>query len=1040
METQFFEDLISLMDEKKFRNVIKDISASGFRKGKVPRKIIARMIPQLHEKDRKRFLSDVFSLYFPDKCIDSLELDEIQNDNENQPGVMAAYAYYNKIEEFHARIESASENHLEKDLSSLEEKNENIKELESDKSSAIEQSREQIQNEETYEKNRMKSGEIEEQNPHFQQGGNKKKMTYIGHISIMDTLYGLFYNFYPVAAMKNSGEIMSLDRYERNELFPTKGNINIRSKARDDAKLAEVFQDGVIYALDIDETVLEDNVRSDGELNITNYKVDIATLQARNAIHTSEEISFLPVIDYPGFKSKLEHDEIIQIPNRSGHDYSNENIVLRDGEYLVGPFLVTTATDGSLYVAPQSKKRNYVFDVYYADNNDNAFYSSQEVANIEITNILYVNLNKLPCRQEDYIGYDGLLKELNNIIKSKAIDDFSEKSILETAFLDLSIPSEIIKSRKEKVVELFKRQKNLNDMIKTLSENVNEVLVTAAQTNDSVFEKTFTELAKRDGFMLSIQKYRIISDEIEKKRAELQDLNAEKCNLENRIAETKQELENERLNVLSSEIEEKKKELNEVSQKLHDKTASLELVQGIEDLRVEKRYLERVLAEKRQEKKAIEEQTEAIMHGFDTHAKDIMSSVSQVVIQDQVAGIIADATRRSPSKHFSVFSSDNSILYKYYKEICSKGYDKECILDLLISRINKYRNYSRNDIINLFICVTQGFLTFFSGSPGTGKTSICSIIAHVLGIDSIKIQFSTEDKSQEKEILKMNRFVFVPVERGWSSKRDFIGYYNPLTKEFDKSNKQVFDALESTSAEQGSGVSDKMPPFVILLDEANLSPMEYYWADFMAACDRQDELSSINVGENLSFHISSSLRFLATINNDHTTESLSPRLVDRAWIISLPQPSSPSRIKYEENYDPISMDKLYETFGEKNESVHQLNPIVQEILKKVYGFCRDKLGIVISSRVEIAIKQYCNAGAKLFDNADNEIDPAVIAVDYAVAQKILPKIQGNGTEYKKRLDEFLQIMVQENLLKSADLLKKLIQCGDNNMQYYQFFA
>ena len=37
------------------------------------------------------------------------------------------------------------------------------------------------------------------------------------------------------------------------------------------------------------------------------------------------------------------------------------------------------------------------------------------------------------------------------------------------------------------------------------------------------------------------------------------------------------------------------------------------------------------------------------------------------------------------------------------------------------------------------------------------------------------------------------------------------------------------------------------------------------------------------------FGIPETLHFVATINNDHTTETLSPRLIDRAWVITLPQ-------------------------------------------------------------------------------------------------------------------------------------------------------
>ena len=60
----------------------------------------------------------------------------------------------------------------------------------------------------------------------------------------------------------------------------------------------------------------------------------------------------------------------------------------------------------------------------------------------------------------------------------------------------------------------------------------------------------------------------------------------------------------------------------------------------------------------------------------------------------------------------------------------------------------------------------------------------------------------------------------------------------------------------------------------------------------MNICDDLDNNSSINLGNNNVFHIPETLHFLATINNDHTTETLSPRLIDRAWVITLPKNSS----------------------------------------------------------------------------------------------------------------------------------------------------
>jgi hypothetical protein len=85
-------------------------------------------------------------------------------------------------------------------------------------------------------------------------------------------------------------------------------------------------------------------------------------------------------------------------------------------------------------------------------------------------------------------------------------------------------------------------------------------------------------------------------------------------------------------------------------------------------------------------------------------------------------------------------------------------------------RNNAHRDVTSNDVANYLICITQGFITTFAGEPGTGKTSLCNIIAKALGLVTD---------------IPQRRFIDISVERGWSSHKDFIGYYNPLSKKME---------------------------------------------------------------------------------------------------------------------------------------------------------------------------------------------------------------------------------------------------------------
>ncbi len=307
---------------------------------------------------------------------------------------------------------------------------------------------------------------------------------------------------------------------------------------------------------------------------------------------------------------------------------------------------------------------------------------------------------------------------------------------------------------------------------------------------------------------------------------------------------------------------------------------------------------------------------------------------------------------------------------------------------------------------------------------------ICNIISHILGLNNYG-HLSTE-------LNGVSRYIPVSVERGWTSKRDFIGYYNPLTKAFEESNRDVFNGLQLLDMESRNGYSKW--PFFVLLDEANLSPMEYYWADFMNVCDDLIDNSTINLGNDNIFKIPETLHFLATINNDHTTETLSPRLIDRAWIICLPKVSAIQNDIYvpSEQTRTVSWKELKNTFTSNDNENKNFD---RESLL-IYGGIKEKLSkqdIYVSPRVDITIKKYWLAASKIMEEDEYGNSPNIIALDYAVAQKILPKLMGSGEEYESFLEELKKYTNEKNLSYSTELLDLMIRRGNRQMKYYQFF-
>lgn len=361
------------------------------------------------------------------------------------------------------------------------------------------------------------------------------------------------------------------------------------------------------------------------------------------------------------------------------------------------------------------------------------------------------------------------------------------------------------------------------------------------------------------------------------------------------------------------------------------------------------------------------------------------------------------------------------------------------LADYLVKGVSAVRSYSANDILNLFLSLTQNFLTVFSGPPGSGKTSICSILAHVLGLDLVSEALGRQSPKSlalwpSPEFA--DRYLPISVERGWTSKRDFVGYWNPLTKTFESVDDRRRDAFQALDAEARLG-APKLPA-VMLLDEANLSPMEYYWADFMNVCDDASGHASISLGDHRRLKISPALRFLATINNDHTTETLSPRLVDRAAVITLPAADRAALIRTPRSFTAqiISWAALSSLFSA---GTTPLTGAAGEGLEELISLTA-AAGTPMSIRVQLAFEKAVLGGLPVFrEDPKLEQSAADAALDCAAASRLLPHLSGNGPDYRSALVNLLDAAHRRRLVRTAGLLETMISRGDRALGYFSFF-
>jgi len=862
--------------------------------------------------------------------------------------------------------------------------------------------------------------------------------TYLGIITIRNR----YVNFKPLYEYKN-GKFHFINQYDRQALLPESSFNDINFYSGDSRQHVEdMFITDTYCLLDFEKEDLEDNI-TNGIRNPTGYKIDVLDKLNSGKIYYLSDIGYYYMLSQNGIEGSYKTNPILEV--NDPYAYKGLKVVIpidEEKNTVIGPFEVDFREyDEKLVIRTglQTQKyilRGYRFPTYLSEYEIQVGRYGEERT--------FIHLDRAICKEStiDVITKEQLLTSFKNTLNS---DNFIDGKIdldnigdllsayAASPFVGDGIPQDIQDARFDMLNTLLTDEERLNDTFGFISTTITGLL--DKYQGSEQYTKLVQELADNPDFMSRIQRFQIITDHINQKQAELDELIAHAEEVQQKLAEEKKQ---EYASGLLSEYEEQISTLRNQKEDLDAEIACLKedlsVLQNGSDLKQKLTDLEEQVDYKERRERELDNKLKAI----DSKLDSIFANSTEKALQFSFDGMLANRMLQQAAQWEN---QQNAINYANkidaLKGLTVSTVNQAPLIDKLVAEIQKYRpTYDRNTILNILICYTQGFLTVFSGEPGTGKTSICKILASVLGL-----AIPEKALPQYKDGYIATRFIPVSVERGWTTKRDFIGYYNPLTKAFDRSNRRMFDALNIMNLEANGNSTDM--PFMILLDEANLSPMEYYWADFMNICDEIDCSSVINLGDDFCFNVSKQLRFVATINNDHTTEALSPRLVDRAWVIKLPRVRSGTTRPVIINTDGdevIAWSALVSTFGADSQSLVPLSGIAKDIYEELLSKCRVSK-INVSARADAAIRCYWSTAQRLFENDSNYgTDASIVALDYAVAQRILPHINGNGEKYGERLKEIQKFCSDKNLRICAEIISDIIKSGEDSMQYFQFFA
>lgn len=876
---------------------------------------------------------------------------------------------------------------------------------------------------------------------------------YIGIIEKKGYDPTVFFNFKPIAEIQST-QVIQLTAQEQEALLPESEKRNIcftyswnvdNERRRMDANFSE--KSLVLFEFTLED--LQPNFKANGDRNQTGYKVSAMEMLDEGKIRPVGNFGVYFAVRKNEVVSDFTNDTIVEI--ESPCVLAGNQVFIEMDDFWAGPYEVGYREyTSSYYVKPQIKEHKYTVSGYSSDQikQYSLSYSEGYWGAPETQWLVLCPKQDATPEQLDVISDSVLVESFKDSIESGIIanglvkiDDVPAllKHYEESEIMGAILTDETRRSRLNRLVNIMSSEEDVDDTLRTITDFICDLLV-KYQDSPNVDEWLQALVEKHPQLLDQLQSSQAISKHITELEDKLETLTTQRGELEKEIEETRQRavsIDQQAIEAKKQEMLEREEEYEALSARIEASQKLLGVVGDIDDLQKKYENLSKEVDYLGIHKSHLTSETNSLELQF----QQLISRPHEKKVELAFDGFMASKMLRAAAEW------ENEQTNNQYVELTDKvasiqmsNKTPEELIEYLCRVIQICRpNYSKNAIINIAICLTQGFLTVFSGEPGCGKTSICNIFGEALGLN--KIADMIECPADSKEMV--GRYVAVSVERGWTSKRDFVGYYNPLSKTFDKSNRRIYNALHQLDTEKRAGILKL--PYIILLDEANLSPMEYYWSDFMNICDDLGPHSKVNLGEDYVFGVPETLHFVATINNDHTTETLSPRLIDRAWIITLPQLNlrdysslgNESNIPAEE-VEVISWKSLRDAFTPVKDECF-FTPELQKCYESIVAKLREKK-FTVSPRIDIAIKRYWAIASKYFEMDDTKTVAPTIALDYAIAQRILPKIGGNGEEFEKWLKEFSSLCSSNGLNTSAAIVKDIIERGNQQMKYYQFFC
>lgn len=322
---------------------------------------------------------------------------------------------------------------------------------------------------------------------------------------------------------------------------------------------------------------------------------------------------------------------------------------------------------------------------------------------------------------------------------------------------------------------------------------------------------------------------------------------------------------------------------------------------------------------------------------------------------------------------------------------------------------NRFRGYLANrplnplyydeKIIRTFIAgFASSRLMILEGLSGTGKSSLPKAFAEFMGSVT----------------------TVIPVQSSWKDRNDLLGFYNDFKKQYKET--EFLKALYRAT-------HDPNNIHIIVLDEMNLSRIEYYFADLLSVLEdskienwkielipdyaslTQNTAAWPKLIHEGKLQISDNTWFVGTANKDDSTFMITDKFYDRSVVLNFDKKGEYEKI---ESSNPIQMNNTdFQTL------LHQASRFVdkasesryREMIRYLDDTVIELFQITFGNRIAIQLDKFVPAYIACGGTVDE-------AIDIMFSRKVLRKLEG---------------LYDENTKENLDLFKEEIKNRKYNM-------